>query len=89
MQLKPGDPAILDSYGWVHYRLGDYQTALEYLRRAFATLNDPEIGAHLGEVLWESGNRDDAKKIWMESLRKDPEHKNIKKVRERYPEAFK
>lgn len=88
LELKPGDPAILDSYGWVYYRLGDYRMALEYLRRAFATLKDPEIGAHLGEVLWESGNRQDAEKVWKESMRKDPEHKNIKKVMERYPEAF-
>lgn len=88
LELKPGDPAILDSYGWIHYRLGDYQTALEYLHRAFTSLQDPEIGAHLGEVLWESGNRQDAKKIWMESLHKDPDHKNMKKVMQRYPEAF-
>lgn len=88
LEMKPDDPAIMDSYGWVHYRLGDYQTALEYLRKAYAKLQDPEIGAHLGEVLWESGNRSEAKKIWMESSRKEPDHKNIKKVMERYPEAF-
>jgi tetratricopeptide (TPR) repeat protein len=88
LELKPGDPAILDSYGWVHYRLGDNATALEYLGRAYGLLKDPEIGAHYGEVLWESGKRQEAKKIWLELLRKDPEHKNMKKVMARYPEAF-
>lgn len=88
LELKPDDPAILDSYGWVLYRLGDYPGALEYLRRAYGLLKDPEMGAHLGEVLWESGQRQEAKKIWMESLRKDPDHKNLKKVMARYPEAF-
>ncbi|MFM8332797.1 MAG: tetratricopeptide repeat protein [Candidatus Methylumidiphilus sp.] len=89
LELKPGDPAILDSYGWVSYRLGDYPTAKEYLGRAYALVKDPEIGAHLGEVLWESGNQQEAKKIWAECLRKDPEHKDMKKVIARYPEAFK
>lgn len=88
LELKPGDPAILDSYGWVLYRLGDYPAALDYLRRAYGQIKDPEMGAHLGEVLWESGKRQDAKKIWMESLRRDPDHKNLKKVMARYPEAF-
>lgn len=89
LQLKPQDPAILDSYGWVNYRLGDNEKALEYLHRAYELNQDPEIGAHLGEVLWESGNRKEAKKIWMESLRKEPNHENMKKVMMRYPEAFK
>jgi tetratricopeptide (TPR) repeat protein len=89
LQIKPDEPAILDSYGWVHYRLGDNATALEYLRRAYDLLKDAEIGAHLGEVLWESGKRNDAKAIWMELLRKNPDHDDIKKVMARYPEAFK
>jgi Flp pilus assembly protein TadD len=88
LELKPGDPAILDSYGWVLYRLGDNPGALDYLRRAYDAAKDPEMGAHLGEVLWESGKRQDAKKIWMESLRNGRDHKDIKKIMARYPEAF-
>lgn len=88
LELKPNDPAILDSYGWVSYRLGDNATALEYLRRAYNLFQDPEIGAHYGEVLWESGQQQEAKKIWQELARKSPEHKNVKSVRARYPEAF-
>ncbi len=89
LQLKPDEPAILDSYGWVSYRMGDNVTALEYLRRAYDLLQDPEIGSHLGEVLWESGKQDDAKAIWKALLRKNPDNDDIKKVMSRYPEAFK
>ena len=89
LQLKPNEPAFLDSYGWVSYRMGDKAMALEYLRRAYDLLKDPEIGTHLGEVLWESGNQNDAKAIWNELLRKYPDNDDIKKVMPRYPEAFK
>jgi tetratricopeptide (TPR) repeat protein len=88
MELKPEDPAILDSYGWLQYRLGEYEIALDYLQRAYKMMPDPEIGAHLGEVLWESGRQQDAKKIWRESLKKDPEHEDMKDVLQRYREAF-
>jgi len=88
LELKPDDPAILDSYGWLQYRLGNYNVALDYLRRAYDMINDPEIGAHLGEVLWESGRRKEAKKVWREALRKDRNHDDMKKVKARYPEAF-
>jgi tetratricopeptide (TPR) repeat protein len=88
LQLRPDDPAIMDSYGWVLFRLGDYPGALDYLRRAYAKIKDPEMGAHLGEVLWVSGQKQDAKKIWTEALRKAPDHKDMKKVMARYPEAF-
>lgn len=88
MELKPDDPAIMDSYGWLHYRMGDYDVALRYLRRSFEMVADPEIGAHLGEVLWESGNQKEARKVWMESWRKDPGHEDMLRVKARYPEAF-
>lgn len=89
LQLKPDDPAILDSYGWVNYRLGDKEAALTYLGRAFAKLKDPEIGAHYGEVLWESGKQKEAMAIWKDLMRKYPDQKDLKKVINRYPEAFK
>ncbi len=63
-QLLPDDPAILDSLGWVHYRLGQYEAAIKWLSKAFERLQDAEIAAHLGEVLWMDGQTGKAKKIW-------------------------
>ena len=63
-QLKPDDPAILDSLGWVHYRLGNTELAEDLLRRAFAAFPDPEVAAHLGEVLWQQGKHQQARRIW-------------------------
>jgi tetratricopeptide (TPR) repeat protein len=88
IELKPDDPAILDSYGWLHYRLGNNAEALEYLQKAYDLVRDPEIGAHYGEVLWESGRRQEAKRVWKEVLRKDPNHDDIKRIKARYRDAF-
>ncbi len=63
-QLLPDDPAILDSLGWVYYRLGQLEDAIKWLSRAFEALQDAEIAAHLGEVLWVSGQTEKAKSIW-------------------------
>jgi len=63
-QLLPDDPAILDSLGWVHYRLGQYEAAIKWLSKAFKQLKDAEIAAHLGEVLWMDGQTQKAKNIW-------------------------
>jgi tetratricopeptide (TPR) repeat protein len=60
---KPEDPAIIDSMGWVHFRLGDLEQARFYLQQAWDKNQDGEIGAHLGEVLWASGERDEARRI--------------------------
>jgi len=62
--LRPDDPATLDSYGWLKYKLGDYPAALQALQKAYAKNQDPEIGYHLGEVLWALGRRGEARKIW-------------------------
>ena len=72
LQLSPEDPFIIDSMGWVLYRMGKQQQALEYLRKAYAARPDPEIAAHLGEVLWVSGERGEAEKIWLEAAKKTP-----------------
>lgn len=88
LELKPNEPAILDSYGWLRYRMGDVGGALEYLRRAYEAIPDPEIGAHLGEVLWELGKQAEARRVWRESYKRDPDHQDIQRVRARYPEAF-
>ena len=62
--LLPDDPAILDSLGWVYYRLGQYGDAIKWLSKAFENLQDAEIAAHLGEVLWMDGQIEAAQKIW-------------------------
>lgn len=83
LELKPDDAAVLDSMGWLQYRLGNNQDALRYLRRAADILQDPEIFAHLGEVLWVDGNRDEALKVWKEALERDPESDYLRGVIER------
>lgn len=77
LRLAPDDPFILDSMGWLHYRLKDYPGALAYLRRAAALRPDPEIAAHLGEVLWMSGARSEAQKVWGDALKTHPAHEAV------------
>ena len=86
LALLPGDAAVLDSMGWVQYRLGDHAKALDYLRRAYQANPDAEIAAHLVEVLWASGQREEAKKIWREALRKNPDSSHLLKLKEKFGE---
>lgn len=79
-QIEPGDAAITDSVGWGYYRLGKLDKSAEFLRRAFAANPDPEIAAHLGEVLWVQGNKDEAKKIWQDALKSNPENDALRMV---------
>ena len=76
-QIRPNDPAIIDSMGWALFHLGDLQQALEHLKKAMAILPDPEIAAHLGEVQWLLGNRNAALQSWQKGLAQDPEHRSI------------
>lgn len=71
LELAPGDPFITDSLGWVEFRLGNLPEALRLLRQAYAARPDPEIGAHLGEVLWVSGQADEARRVWREVRARD------------------
>ena len=71
LEISPGDPFITDSLGWVEYRSGNLDEALRLLRQAYASRPDVEIGAHLGEVLWAAGQRDEARRIWAESKGRD------------------
>ena len=84
VKLAPDDFYILDSLGWVYFRLGEIGKALQHLQRAFAGRPDGEIGAHLGEVLWVNGQRDEAKRIWQESLKISPENDTLKKTLQRF-----
>lgn len=72
LQMAPEDPFIMDSMGWVHFRLGNLDEAESYLRRAYGLRSDPEIGVHLGEVLWSKGQKDAARQLWREARAKDP-----------------
>jgi tetratricopeptide (TPR) repeat protein len=71
-QLAPDDIAIMDSVGWGYYRSGKLDESVKLLRRAFAGNPDPEIAAHLGEVLWVRGDKEEAKNIWQDSLKANP-----------------
>jgi tetratricopeptide (TPR) repeat protein len=68
----------------VQYRLGHHDKALEYLRRAYQANPDAEIAAHLSEVLWVSGQREEAKKIWRRSLAKNPDSRQLRQVQEKF-----
>lgn len=81
--LNPDDPAIIDSVGWLHYRTGNYPEALIYLRRAYAAYQDAEIAAHLGEVLWVIGEKDEARQIWEDALKLTPDSEVITSTMQR------
>ncbi len=83
-QLAPDDAAITDSVGWGYYRLGKLDKSLEFLRRAFATNPDPEIAAHLGEVLWVQGSKDEARKIWQDTLKTHPDSDSLRVLIKRF-----
>lgn len=84
MALAPEDLFIVDSMGWVLYRMGDLARAVEYLRRAWQGRPDGEIGAHLGEVLWIMGDRDKAERIWQEAVKKSPDNEALQKTIKRF-----
>ncbi len=84
LELAPDDYFIIDSMGWVLYRMGDLKGAEVQLRRAWQGRPDGEIGAHLGEVLWELGQRDEARRIWQEALKTSPENESLQKTVKRF-----
>ena len=83
MALSPGDPAILDSLGWVYYKLGQYAQSEALLRQAHQAFPDPEVAAHLGEVLWIQGKQIEARDIWRDGLNRVPDHTIILEAVER------
>ncbi len=72
-QLKPDDPAILDSLGWINFRLGNMDEAERLLRQALKEFPDHEVAAHLGEVLWTRGKQSEAREVWTEALKTQPD----------------
>jgi tetratricopeptide (TPR) repeat protein len=83
VQLAPDDPFIADSLGWVEYRLGNTAEATRILEDAYKRRPDPEIGAHLGEVLWASGQRDRAMSIWKEASLADADNETLQETLKR------
>ena len=85
LSLEPRNHYIMDSMGWVQYRLGNIDAALDFLKKAYSIKKDPEISAHLGEVLWHAKKIGEANRIWNESLKQYPDNKillnTIKKYR--------
>ena len=77
LALSPNDYFILDSMGWVQYRLGKLDKAVDFLRRAYTAQTDPEIAAHLGEVLWHQGKHDEAVELLDTALREYPENETL------------
>jgi tetratricopeptide (TPR) repeat protein len=84
LKLSPDDPFILDSMGWVLFRQGNHQEGQDYLQKAFTQRPDPEIAAHLGEVMWVRGNKSEAEKMWRDSLKDNPENEELQKAIKRF-----
>jgi len=80
LELSPNDPFILDSMGWVKFRMGDTTAAADYLRRAYSVRPEADIAAHLAEVLWAQGKRDQAMDLLRAALQKDPKNKTVQDV---------
>jgi Flp pilus assembly protein TadD len=78
LSMAPDDPFIMDSMGWVQFRLGRLKEAEALLRKAYSIRPDPEIAVHLGEVLWVIGMRDDARKFWRDASTKDPKNDTLR-----------
>lgn len=82
-ELNGNDPAIIDSLGWVNYRLGNLDEAARLLRQAYEQFPDHEVAAHLGEVLWQQGKRDEAQQVWQDALKSKPDSPVLKSTIER------
>lgn len=83
IELSPDEPSIIDSLGWVQYRLGLYDDARKNLDRAYSLFPDAEVAAHLGEVLWVMGERAAANRVWRGALEKQPDSKHVLNAMER------
>jgi len=78
LKLAPNDAYILDSMGWVCFKLGDLGCARQHLERAYKMRPEAELGAHLGEVLWASGEREDARRIWRASMKQEADNETLR-----------
>lgn len=83
LSYAPGDPFISDSLGWVEFKMGKLPEALQILQKAFQQRPDPEIAAHLGEVLWTLGRREQAESVWRQGLLLSPDNEALQKTLKR------
>ncbi len=81
--LIPDDPFIQDSLGWVEFRLGNLAEARRILQAAFERRADPEIAAHLGEVLWTEGQREAALRVWRQGLQQQADNETLLRTLQR------
>lgn len=88
LELSPGNPFVLDSMGWVEYKMGRNAQALDLLQQAYEARPDPEIGAHLGEVLWQLGQKDKARAIWRKAIERAPHDAMVQAVLRKYGVTF-
>ncbi|TVO52712.1 tetratricopeptide repeat protein [Denitromonas halophila] len=84
VELSPGDPFIMDSLGWVRFRQGHLADARSILEKAYTLRADPEIAAHLGEVLWSLGDQKTARETWQAAAAKHPDSSALKAVMRRF-----
>lgn len=84
LELRPDDPFVLDSMGWLQYRLGNNAEAIRLLKRALAIRSDAEIAAHLGEVLWVTGDRHEAESVWTRALKDTPDNEALRGVIQKF-----
>ena len=84
LKLAPTDAFIMDSMGWVQFRLGKVKEAEDWLRRAYQKRSEAEIAVHLGEVLWTTGRKDEAMKLWREAAKKEPKNETLKSTLKRF-----
>lgn len=83
LQLAPDNPAVIDSLGWVYFRMGQVDKALPLLQKAFSLMPDHEIAAHLGELLWITGDRQQAATVWQQGYEHTPDSDIINRTLER------
>lgn len=79
-EIRPDDAAIIDSLGWLYFKQGDFKASAEYLRRAYKSQKNPEIVAHLVEVLWLLGEREEAQKLLKEAFDRAPNNARLRAV---------
>lgn len=84
LELRPGDPFITDSLGWLEFRAGNTTEAVRLLNEAYQSRPDPEIAAHLGEVLWNQSKQEEARQLWLEALKREPDNDTLKDTLARF-----